>query len=91
MEQRGEQSARAAQVAKLDSDAGVSSVTRSPTQISGSPGNRTLNLRIKSLLESIPSTCDFAPNAPLTCPFDSWTFMGVHCCLAAQWRPKGTE
>ena len=32
-----------------------------PTTGGGSPGNRTLNLRIKSLIKSVSCTCGFGP------------------------------
>jgi hypothetical protein len=88
MEQRGEQSARAAQVAKLDSDAGVSSVTRSPTQISGSPGNRTLNLRIKSLLFSQSRDLQFRAECASDLPIRSMVIHGRSWLFIVALRPS---
>jgi hypothetical protein len=42
-----------------------------------SPGDRTLNPRIKSLLPRKPVTCAFASTSPLSSPFHSWSFLIV--------------
>jgi hypothetical protein len=43
----------------------------------GSPGNRTLNLRIKSLFKSVAATSTFAGKVLLTCGFSSVFFIVV--------------
>jgi hypothetical protein len=50
-------------------------------QMSGSPGNRTLNLRIKSLLPRDPVTCAFAKEGRQTRNSGRWSFRVVASCF----------
>src|SRR5919106_6296963 len=52
----------------------------------GPPGNRTLNLRIKSLIFRRSASWAFAHKRALTCALGSWSFIVLHGCL---WASRG--